>query len=907
MNKRYNEITGAELLRADIKSQQIFLERENGQTNKATLIDSDQFWGDENGSGLYYDYSTESNTGTAVPRNGWYDYSEDSRERLEPRDTKTWLKNNTFTKLDSSLTVIQGYAGCGKTIFIHSSLRSFLGKDAVKSITDVYVDYDNDCSEDGYLVSTVRKNIINLFVECMGNEDGLSIYRKFTQFLSQYPQGSSYFGNLPVLFRAEGLITKYLTELYNHRNDPDRSNFIETFQSQFLSATMLYVSRAKREYLTRGGRFDSLSNIDSTFKRLLLDIYLVLLFLLLYSINSVREKDNPIVVVFDNLDIIDNPDHIAVLIIKLQKILYKFNRIFSNINSDFNPPVFNVILAVRKITHNLIAAVMSQEVEKDGNDDMIDAKFLDISKLYSATTILKHKAKVLRDNLDSFIPSNRRDAKIDSYLQLIIDLPDKVLNELSISDLFNHNIRACANILEYAAKHSTQIGCSIELSKKFPNNCSSTIWLHNICAVLQDNEIWNSLGFDSNGSNGSQSISFPASYSRLLLTYLYNKRRDCEKHPKEAGSIEASLKDIILLLEKLPIVTFDKKDSGYSNNLEYKKNTVKYKFSQKYARAEIIRVIAHMLDRNKQTFGRYSMYEKELWRRPVYFTQNAFPLLDNNGKSCIQDELDKQLPILEAPNAPITSFCITDEGFTFIEKIVSSFEFFSVRVNGNDALPLCFITDTKQLNNVIEKVFLFINDTISEHVWLLSYYTGIDVLYLNSKNKSRRVIRAIDSYLDLPIHAKSDGDCPQLHMVRTIFDHIMALNIYRDYLITINHSNLRELNCILVWWIGKYLELYKLNFYDLLEKTKGSRNNVYLDLKDLFRLVVQAEDHLPKDDSTNRYISISRNKQPTISRQNQIEQNNISDDEKDDDLFTEEFKQEYNSLVPDVAVGNDYE
>ena len=844
MYKKFDDITGAELLRADIKSQQITIEPSEGEHSDNRLVSPEQFWGKCNNAGLFYNYLDASNTnGWTIERSGWNDFSQEATSHMDPKQTHTWIQNNVFNRNNTTFTVIQGYAGCGKTIFINSVLRPYVDDIFDAKSNDIYVDYDNESGENGYLVNSLSNKLATIFTQIMSKQDGLEIFEKFINYIKLYNLKGPSFFDVVSLYNEEGLVYLLLKKLYENRNDEiEFSKIKDKFQTQFICGTMLLGKKVRLEQKSRLINITSLKDKDDDCIKSLLSYYIAQYFLLLLACDSVR-CSKPTIVLFDNLDIIDNPAHVAVFISKLQEILYRLKAVFGAADN----PVINVIVAVRKITHAYIAEFM--EVGKHAHGEYLPAKFLEISNLYSATQVLKHKAQILIDHIDDYIPAKKRNIGVENFLSSIVELPDDVLNEISISDLFNHNIRACANILE-------RIHPKIDV-KGISKQCAYSIWIHSICDTLNEIDIWRDLEFDTcNNTDGC----FPASFSRLILTILYNRRKDYRKNRNGVTDVDVSLTEIAELLNGLPSLICKR-----SIPRRNKENDIKSRKARN-ARASIAVSIAQMLKRNSHSDGIDSRYEEELWRRPLYYTHNAFPLVDSNGREIIKEELEKQLNYKNKKN--ITSFCITDEGYTFIDKIVTSFEFFSVRVNGTRSRALFSILDQQELNTSIENVFNQVKETVGDHLWLMDYYINNKLSGRSGDTTMQKEV--VNEYLRKEFHPKTEGNHPQLHVVRTIFDHIYALNNYRNYLINqLKPVNLTDLNRCLVRWIGRYLDLYRSRFYQKLNGTIGSFNNVFLDLKYLYWLVYTDDNLLPKDRKGEYYISIERNNPSNEERTNQ--------------------------------------
>ena len=856
MSIDYENITGAELLRADNNSQKINLVSDSGEI--VSLISERQFWGDgRNDNKLYYEYTDASNKGWSVEQKNRRDCTQDKEQHLTPHQTEEWFKTNTFKNNESTITIIQGYAGCGKTIFANNLLRKYKNQRTNISYHDIYVDYDNNATEDGYLVASTYKHIINQFQDCLSKDDGLKIYNEFNDLLYTYLDKTSTSNfNVISLFREDGKISELARAINKDRNDQNKlEQNQKAFARQFVSATIAFSGIIKEKYFKgcKNPDFSDISEIDELTMRKLMEIYIIIDCILTYAININRDL-NKTVLFYDNLDIIDNLQHVAIYIDKLQEIQYKLAQAFKE---KPNRPIFNIVITVRKITYCYLATIIdNREVKRDEESlDYIKAKCLDISNLYSPTLILKHKAQYLLDHFNEIIPPQIDRKDIQTFLNALIDIPEKTLEEVGLSTLFNHNIRACANILEHAMKYSKSIiPENVHINRKAEKS-NYTIWIHNICAVLQKNDIWQRLGYNTRRSTEY----YPAALSRLILTYLYNQKRGFEKEENNYQTDDVSFKEIVETFEKFPFFIKPKQNLSHE---EIQTETLK-NYSKESSREKIVSVLTEMLKRNtvlqRDTINPED--EMELWRRPIYYTCNAFPLVDKKGHDNINSELIRQINKKDDPDAFLTSFCITDEGYTFIEKIVTNFEFFSVRFNGVNIKPLFFILDENELKTIISRVYDQVNQFKSDHLWLMKAY-----IQINGKSNfdptSPCFRDEINDYLKMQIHPRTGTFIPQLHIVRTIFDHIYCLNDYRDYLIGLEDrpTNFSKLNKILVTWIGNYLELYRQQLYELLDGTVSSFSSTYLDLKYLYWRIYQAknQDYLPKDDSGKRVISINR-------------------------------------------------
>lgn len=860
MSKSYAEISGAELLRADTCSQKIIIREHDSQASR-NLISDNQFWGDDSlENKLLFEYTDDGNEGWAVERNGWNDFDEDKTLHMGPAETNTWIKNKMFPLHKSSFTVIQGYAGCGKTVFIHSLLRKY-GSGAVNPCKNVYVDYDSDSSEGGYLTSAIRNWVIDQIIDLLSKKDGIQVYNKFVSLMNAYGSNNASFSNLIVLFRREGQIDSIVREMSENSSNPERyADIAEEFRVQFICGTTALSGALKSQKISSEiHTAERLIEIKQVYLNLLMEYYLAMTLLLAYAANAVADKSESIVL-FDNLDIIDNPQHIAVFINSLHLVINRITSCFER-KKDLRP-VFHVIVAVRKVTYVLMGQFREVTVAERG-DDLIPVNFLDISNLYNTTKLLKHKARILLNGFDGFIPEQYHRQDVKQFLQQLVEIPDYAFDDIGLPGLFNHNIRACANIMERAISHNTSIPDKGVIGNRGSRVKNSALWIHSICAVLQNVGVWRNMGY--NDFNRDYYY-FPTTLSRLILAYLFNQRRSYRRDAENYATTEVSFREIVQTFERFPFVEGYQVSPGI---VEAAAND----YSVEESRKKIINALSNMLKRNTKLDRINPNDEIELWRRPIYFTTNAFSLVDDMGNDNTYNELSQQISQFSTPNARITNFCLTDEGYTFIDKIATHFEFYSVRYNGNDAVPLCNLTDVKDIDKMVERVFKKVERCVKNQKWLISFYIRqygnltfdpkspvLDPHSDSFGKNSPDFKKCLNQYLGEKFHPRTESNRPQMHIVRTIYDHIRYLNDLRDSLILENVPNLLELNICILRWIGEYLQLYRTNLYDLLDGTIGSFNEVYLDLKYIYWRIYTdtSSNHLPLDDSKKRHLSIFR-------------------------------------------------
>ena len=139
------------------------------------------------------------------------------------------------------------------------------------------------------------------------------------------------------------------------------------------------------------------------------------------------------------------------------------------------------------------------------NQIFVDVDFLDISNLYLPSNILKHKAKVLMNNINDYVPDTEENrSSIELFLTEILKIPDEIFLDIKFAELLNHNIRACTNMMEQIIKNPmyTKYFSDKSTIAQSNNRCKSSIWIHIICSVLKSNKVLDSLGYNLQNKRG---------------------------------------------------------------------------------------------------------------------------------------------------------------------------------------------------------------------------------------------------------------------------------------------------------------------------------------------------------------------------------------------------------------------
>ena len=163
-------------MRADPHSQKTDISI-NGKERK--LVSEQQFWGEDINGGLYYHFDDPTNHGYAIPREGWHDYKDRPTEKIYANQINDWIMNTVLHTSNRNVCVIQGYAGCGKTTFVHHILRMAFTRDPYLRYHNFYIGYIDNALENTFISSSIQTKLIEQITESLQQDDGMQVYNTF--------------------------------------------------------------------------------------------------------------------------------------------------------------------------------------------------------------------------------------------------------------------------------------------------------------------------------------------------------------------------------------------------------------------------------------------------------------------------------------------------------------------------------------------------------------------------------------------------------------------------------------------------------------------------------------------------------------------------------------------------------
>lgn len=677
--------------------------------------------------------------------------------------------NDLNSESRSSVVLIEGFAGCGKSTLVQYILSNQLEN---YEYDYNFYNYDLEAQNDintrdskgniiqrSSIYNAIKKSFFEQFL--MKSKENRQIINDFNKLLL-YCKDFQPFNDLYYFFYntdTYDTIIQYLNNNQGNQDDVIIRNLV--IQSNQINSSSCVLAL---DYLLR---------------------------LAMYKNNKIKK----LYICYDNLDSIEDAEDLRGFddnLVKFRGFIDDFIIFVSKKNFFNNCPIphFVIMATYRKITASLanIAYASYKEVSTDKNSTPNKNYIIhiDATSAFQYSSIVSKRKKYFTIYFANhpIISRHLREGLMDSF-----DSWDKLNQNLKIMEdryacLWNKNYRTCSLIANELYTNSdynfnkcvdfirnSNIHDGYQTVKDEDGNSvlctyygSSAILLSCVCKVFNTHNIWSDflylapLCYDN--STNKNTLYDKVSLSRLILTYIYN------------SSKPVSLKE--LFVEFCEDELFD-----YS---------------------KLCKILSKMLARNLDG----------VWRRPIYYVDKCIlSEIDTDIENVLLDEC-KQYVKNKTMNEEYT-FLLCDSGIAYVERLMQEFEFYSNRLNNrNKALYLYNKVD--DIKKVITSVYNAVSDCCNNMIEFADKYRSL-------RNISN------EEYLTLPIHPKtSNKHSPQLHTERTIFSHISYLNNVRKYFLdketTPDFSERKKYNSCFVELIKQYLDLYYSKIVEITDMRK---------------------------------------------------------------------------------------
>lgn len=822
------------------------------QLNGKDLVSEDMFWGTDTSNPLYLDYTKIDGRCIRIADGISYNNIQ-TKEDIECDD---WLKHNIFQSSSNMLYVIQGYAGCGKTTLMRNVIRSKQKNHSLCYI-DVGEKWSYECEPCLFFEET-----LSMFLNCLQSifkrSNWIKIWEKFLSL-----GRDNKVENLDTKIRS--IISPLRTIMSYHQQSIIGNENFELNIENVIADIGSYLSE---RFNKSNDRYHNQGQVG----------VIISLLMLLNCADSIvnTEENKSYIIVYDNLDVITNPAIPAEMVLSLWISMSNYKKYIKKVfDNDKNTPNFSIYIAVRKVLFSHITAYLP-ELEQTLQQDLSCAIVCDVSELYLSQKVLEHRIEYWLQNKDVDSETKEKFNRLNRITSIMGEVEVSETDDeyyapkqaIDLDGLFNHNFRACANMLSELLEDSTYSDDITKIfeSSKNPDWQKTSTLIFAISSIYRKLRIWNKFGFRCNGFDTSI---YPTTLFRIILTFLYVSKVGhtlSRKYlPREdmPDNDFVSLSSIIELMGKVPFIKIKTSDTNAQIDNHYNKVVGKDTSDR------IISLLAEMCSTgNSITEPTIRGYEDEdeLWRRPIYFVGGV--KLAHTATSV--DELKKYFIkcALDETKAENLKFSITDEGCVIVSDIIASFEFYSARYNSSKySKPLHQVTDSSELRVIIQSVFDAISICCKRQILFMKKYIESYDENLSDGDKK-------DMYLKEFFHPRTNprfhdilgvknlvGESfrPQLHIVRVIYNHIAYLNEVKNLFAK---NNMYDMCKVITKFIGYYLNLYKETFFSVLENTIGAYNNlVYKDLELLYMHQIKKY-----EEDTKENIDITRTNKELLNK-----------------------------------------
>lgn len=570
-----------------------------------------------------------------------------NEERLPYKKIKLSDWQGILGNTDNSLAVfIEGYAGCGKSVFVQYLLKSQLN---TFDYDNEYYNYDLGAYFQHSGSNRIKDAIFESFLDQLATcviQGKLEIVEKFKEILlSKYIRDLDTSREIFYNFSTTEIFDKAVNLLFENRLIDNRENkdriigtFRITLKKQLSSFSIEQVLAV--DYIFRIAR---------------------------YLINP---EQRILYVCYDNMDAIENIDDLMKFdrtIISMRRNIDIFiNDFFTNL--EIESPRFVILATYRKITASkLKSSYRAERAEDFGHEDMDYVYYIDGSCFYHYEDFIKNR----RDYFSCFIKENNISAQsLLDKLNIAVRLSNIDFVKKRYSGLWNNNYRACSEILKSLIENYESMieRCFILLDENFDGydeetyayRGASSIFLNLVCRTFLNRGLWGRdhmalIPLNDFAPDDSTPTSSLTTLSRLLLTYICNCKDD------QGINRPVSITEI-----------FDE-------------------FKDLFTEDEICSCLENMLLRD-HTYT---------WRRPIYYHCNAiaddkdiFEDLKKQWNDYANNKVDRQY----------SEFLPCECGRTYLEQIATDFEFFSVRYYNSTKESIYLIDDMDKIKTILDDV-----------------------------------------------------------------------------------------------------------------------------------------------------------------------------------------------------------
>ena len=613
-NIKIENLTVGDLLKADSFGQIINIYDPVSRTTTPLISDNQEFF-----TQIYSDFTDKS-----------IQISDGGMACIKEQPICDWINDELKNTANSLVVFIEGYAGCGKSTFVQYLLKTLLN---TYNYNYSYYNYDigayYNSSNNFRIKESIRECLLQQLADYVIND--IQIINKFKNLLAQ---------------EEINCLDTGANVFYDFSNTVVFDDAVQT----------LIKENNKRQFCSvlhkqlKGFSLEQILTLDFVFR--------------LSKCICEGSNANNIYVCYDNLDAIENFDELNSFDNTLVALRHNIDNYLNKTLFNFQgkiAPHFVIITTYRKITAKKVELEIYAEREDDHAEFNQYIRHIDASHLYSYENIISKR----KDYFSQYI--NRREyplGHVVTKLELSSKLTEMDFVKKRYAGLWNNNYRTCSSIMDKILEENIETAkFCIRLKEQDIDGFDSTnyayygassVFLSLVCKVFHKGGLWdrdhlNLIALGNHSEN--KPTSSLTSFSRLLLTYMSNMKKQKQRNPAVSTK------------------------------------TIFECFGDLFSKDDICYTLSNMLVRD----------ETDTWRRPIYYHRNAIDKkLENSLKIQWESFINKEI-------FDYTELLICECGQSYTERLMCDYEFFSNR-KSNDNCSLYTILDINDIANNIDEV-----------------------------------------------------------------------------------------------------------------------------------------------------------------------------------------------------------
>lgn len=629
--RRWDNIRVGDLLRADTFGQQIYIMDPSTKQSEPLIINHTHFFVD-----VFCNYDDtkrikvlngingDTNPSDIISVDEWYEEIDNAENSL--------------------VYFIEGYAGCGKSVFVQKTLSKLIGR---YEYSYNYFNYDIGADFESKTCDKIKNSILLRFLDRLSR----LIIDKKTNVVDKFNELMANKDNICYLDHNRDIYLKFVdTDKYAYE-----LNRLKTSGGHKSERVNNFIKPLIKQVEKSNFTLGQILSLDCVLR-------------LSEYICGDDFNNNGIYICYDNLDSVEDFEELNLFYNHLAYMRQKIDAYILHSKQNYNnalEPHFVFFATTRKITISRVREVISDSLAHDQNVHRID-----VSGINDFRKLVCKRVDFFKEYITHYAPqyAGHYVAELKVLLEKAKKITEMEFIRKQYSQLWNYNYWVCCSILQrvihdfkddvFECIRYFDKGNDGDSEQEFSYSGASAIFLSLIYKLFNKSGIWgvDYLNLPELGKLAeSDRIERYASLSRLILTYMC-RSKDAQGHDRPV-----TVKEIFEVFSPL----YDSKD--------------------------ICSSLANMVSRENTG----------TWRRQIHYYKH--PIAENRKPYDALKEQFEEFKTSPSHSYPYTEFLLCESGRFFVERIVSDFEYYANRLSiDNKALYL--LTDIDEMNKGITDV-----------------------------------------------------------------------------------------------------------------------------------------------------------------------------------------------------------